>query len=55
MLLFGIQKKCPYCKSKATKKNGHTHYGKQNYRCKKCGRQFMIGGQDWFISNAQKS
>jgi len=47
--------KCPHCESENTKKNGHTHYGKQNHMCKKCGRQFVIGGQDWFISQAQKS
>ncbi|MEP7336741.1 MAG: IS1 family transposase [Acidobacteriota bacterium] len=23
------------------KRNGHTHYGEQNYLCKKCGRQFV--------------
>ena len=54
MLLYNMRKKCPHCESEHTKKNGHTHYGKQNYRCKKCGRQFVIGGQDWFISDAQK-
>jgi insertion element IS1 protein InsB len=49
-----MREKCPRCESEDTKKNGHTHYGKQNYRCKKCGRQFVIGGQDWFISDTQK-
>lgn len=54
MLLCEMREKCPHCKSEDTKKNGHTHYGKQNYRCKKCGRQFVIGGQNWFISDTQK-
>ncbi len=46
--------KCPHCENNNTKKNGHTHYGKQNYMCKDCGRQFVIGGQNWFISDATK-
>jgi len=46
--------KCSNCGSKNTKKNGSTHYGKQNHMCKDCGRQFVIGGQDWFISDATK-
>lgn len=49
-----MKAKCPHCESKATKKNGLTHYGKQNHRCNNCGRQFVIGGQDWFISDATK-
>lgn len=46
--------KCPHCESKNTKKNGNTHYGKQNNKCNKCGRQFVIGGQNWFISDRDK-
>lgn len=33
---------CPACLSDKRKKNGLTHYGKQNYRCKACGRQFVV-------------
>jgi len=33
--------KCPSCQSTLVKKNGHTHNGKQNYRCIACGRQFV--------------
>ncbi|WP_445447106.1 IS1/IS1595 family N-terminal zinc-binding domain-containing protein, partial [Emticicia aquatilis] len=36
------------------KKNGHTHYGKQNYFCHNCQRQFVEGGQDWFVSDSDK-
>ncbi len=36
---------CPQCGLSHTKKNGHTHYGKQNYRCKGCGRQFVLDSQ----------
>jgi len=40
---------CSHCGSNCTKKNGHTHYGKQNHYCHDCNRQFVEGGQDWFI------
>jgi len=32
---------CPECQLSHIKKNGHTHYGKQNHRCLICGRQFV--------------
>jgi insertion element IS1 protein InsB len=32
---------CPQCGSTHHKKNGHIHNGKQNHRCKPCGRQFV--------------
>jgi len=34
--------KCPSCQSGLIKKNGRTHHGKQNYRCLKCDRQFVL-------------
>jgi len=33
---------CPSCHSTKIKKNGRTHYGKQNQLCKCCGRQFVL-------------
>jgi insertion element IS1 protein InsB len=45
---------CPTCLSYKIKKNGHTHYGKQNYRCKVCGRQF-VEGSTHYISNQKRS
>ena len=36
---------CPQCGLSHSKKNGHTHYGKQNYRCLECGRQFVANSQ----------
>ena len=36
---------CPQCGLSHSKKNGHTHYGKQNYRCLDCGRQFVADSQ----------
>ena len=41
---------CPNCQSASIKKNGFTCYGKQNYFCNICGRQFVDKGSDWFIS-----
>ena len=32
---------CPRCLSSKVKKNGLTHYGKQNHKCNSCGRQFV--------------
>ena len=46
--------KCSHCQTDNTKKNGHTHYGKQNYYCHSCHRQFVEGGQDWFIKSSDK-
>ena len=46
---------CPHCPSTHIKKNGHTHYGKQNYQCTDCKRQFVESGQDWFVSPSEKA
>lgn len=32
---------CPRCRLSHIKRNGHTYYGKQNYQCKLCNRQFV--------------
>lgn len=32
---------CPRCQSQEYTKYGKTHYGKQRYRCRHCGRQFV--------------
>jgi insertion element IS1 protein InsB len=36
---------CPQCGLSHIKRNGCTHYGKQNYRCKDCDRQFVEDSQ----------
>ena len=36
---------CPNCHSGNIKKNGLTHNGKQNHKCKTCGRQFIKDNQ----------
>ena len=33
--------RCPRCGLSHSKKNGHTHYSKQNHQCLECGRQFV--------------
>jgi len=33
---------CPKCHSTKIKKNGRTHNGKQNHKCKRCFRQFIL-------------
>lgn len=46
---------CPHCRSTNTKRNGISHTGKQNHYCHDCHRQFLENGQDWFISDQQRS
>jgi len=36
---------CPRCGLSHIKRNGHTYYGKQNYQCKECDRQFVADSQ----------
>ena len=36
-----IEISCPDCHSSSLKKNGKKSYGKQNYQCKDCKRQFI--------------
>ena len=36
---------CPQCGLSHSKRNGHTHYGKQNHQCLACGRQFVEDSQ----------
>jgi len=35
---------CPYCQSAEIVKNGLTRHGKQNHKCRVCGRQFSGRG-----------
>jgi transposase-like protein len=45
---------CPLCASKRIIKNGCIHNGKQNHRCKDCGRQFVEDPQNKIISQETK-
>ena len=49
-----MKRRCPNCKRTRTKKNGHTHNGKQNHYCKACGRQFVENSEQILISDAQR-
>lgn len=46
--------RCPQCASKGVVKNGHIHNGKQRYRCKSCGRQFVYGATNKRINDETK-
>jgi insertion element IS1 protein InsB len=46
---------CPACGSRQFKKNGHIHNGKQNHRCKACGRQFVVHAEDCVIPEEQRT
>ena len=45
---------CPSCESQHTVKNGRIHNGKQNYRCRDCGRQFVQDPQNKVIDQGTK-
>ena len=52
------KKKCPYCASPITKRNG-TRNGVQLYKCQACGRQFRAGDkvsdeQLWYLYQERK-
>ena len=36
---------CPSCGSEEVSRNGLTRHGKQNYKCRDCGRQFVLDPQ----------
>ena len=46
---------CPSCNSTQVVKNGKIHNGKQNHRCKDCGRQFVEDPQLKRISDDTKA
>ncbi|WP_445301437.1 IS1/IS1595 family N-terminal zinc-binding domain-containing protein [Microcoleus sp. Pol10D4] len=33
---------CPNCGCEEVSRNGQTRHGKQNYKCRECGRQFVL-------------
>src|SRR6478672_642697 len=45
---------CPACDSTHIVKNGKIHNGKQNYKCRNCGRQFVQDPQNKIIDPATK-
>lgn len=45
---------CPICHSEKVVKNGRSRHGKQSYRCRGCGRQFVLDPQLQPISEEMK-
>jgi insertion element IS1 protein InsB len=50
-----VRDACPGCGSTQFKKNGHIHTGKQNHRCKACGRQFVASAEERIIGDEQRT
>jgi insertion element IS1 protein InsB len=46
---------CPQCHSQHYKKNGHIHNGKQNHRCKRCDRQFVLETDNRLVTAADRA
>jgi insertion element IS1 protein InsB len=49
-----ITHRCPHCRSQEIVKNGHSPTGKQQYRCKVCGRSGVLNPSVPY-TEAQKS
>ena len=45
---------CPSCHAEEVVRNGRTRHGKQNYKCRECGRQFVEDPQWRLISDETK-
>ena len=45
---------CPSCQSTWVVKSGKIHNGKQNHKCRNCGRQFFFAPQNQPISEGTK-
>ena len=43
--MMSLDLRCPTCGSNDIMKNGTTRWGKQNYKCRDCGRQFVENPQ----------
>ena len=46
---------CPACQRYNIKRNGHTHNGKQNHKCRDCQRQFVLHPANKRISPETKA
>lgn len=45
---------CPPCGSRVYKRNGRMHTGKQNHRCKVCGRAFVLTPENPVLTEEQR-
>jgi len=52
---MGPRETCPQCGSRWFKRNGHIHTGKQNHRCKVCGRAFVLTPDNVVITEEQRA
>jgi IS1 family transposase len=52
---MNLSEKCPQCGSVCYKRNGRIHTGKQNHRCKDCGRQFVFSAENRRISDPERA
>ncbi len=50
-----LRETCPQCGSRWFKRNGHIHTGKQNHRCKLCGRAFVLLPENHLITEEQRT
>jgi len=46
---------CPQCGSKQYKRNGRIHTGKQNHKCKVCGRAFVLVPENHIVTEEQRA
>ena len=46
---------CPQCGSRQYKRNGRIHTGKQNHKCKACGRAFVLVPENHVITEEQRA
>lgn len=46
---------CPQCGSRLYKRNGRIHTGKQNHKCKACGRAFVLVRENHVITAEQRA
>jgi insertion element IS1 protein InsB len=50
-----LREACPQCRARWFKRNGHIHTGKQNHRCKVCGRAFVLTPANHVITEEQRA
>jgi insertion element IS1 protein InsB len=46
---------CPQCGSRHYKRNGRIHTGKQNHKCKACGRAFVLSPENHLVTEEQRT
>ena len=46
---------CPQCGARQYKRNGRIHTGKQNHKCKACGRAFVLVPENHVITEEQRA